>query len=224
MRAIYKINSVILILTAMVLVAIWVEISSNPFVTQYYISSIVVSGIFSVGMFRTLFFLFNVLLNNFTILKKLILAEQYIEGCWIGFFKSKDNEIRLYCEYFEQSLDNIVIRGNSFYEDGNFHATWKAENVTLNAENGTLNYSYYADPINNSIINPGYASFSLRRKTKYSAPYEMIGYSSDLHDSSKLSSMEYKVKDGNSKDLNDLIILAREYAIKNKNIIFRESV
>jgi len=115
-----------------------------------------------------------------------------MEGTWIGFFVGHDSKIRLFAETFEQGINELVIKGKAFQEDGSYHGSWVSDNANINVKLGKLSYTYEADVIGNSFTNPGLARFDLERESNDKPPTRMIGFSSDIFNPAKLKAFEEK--------------------------------
>ncbi len=147
----------------------------------------------------------------------MILGASYMEGTWVGFFIGHDETPRFFIETFEQSISDLIIRGKAFKESGEYHGSWIAENTEVNTRTGKLTYTYDADVIGNSHVNPGLAVFTFDRESRDKPPHAMIGFSSDLFNPKKLKSFEEKMSDNTSIIISDAIEKAKEIYSKNKD-------
>jgi hypothetical protein len=155
--------------------------------------SVFAAGLISLGLYRFLATILLSLFRKIPYIKKLILGPRYMEGTWVGFFVGHENKIRYLVETFEQDLNELIIRGKVFREDGTYHCVYVSQNATVDIKNGKLSYSYDADSIGSTYINPGLARFDLERVSKESPPSRISGYSSDLFHSKKLMAFEEKL-------------------------------
>ncbi len=188
-----KFHSFIISVTTALVFLVW--ISLNKIITDYPFFSVILSGLISLGIYRSLTLLVITLLKKYKVIKKFFLGPRYMEGTWIGFFVGNKNQIRYFIEIFEQDLSRTVIRGRVFRDDGVYHGSWIAEDATIDPIRGKLSYRYETDAIGNTFVNPGIASFSLERTASHKPPIRLIGFSSDLFNPHKLMAIEEKESD-----------------------------
>lgn len=193
-----KFHSIVISLTTLIIFSIWTQFPAQ--ITQYPWLSVIASGIISIGLYRFIASTFLALFRKLQFVKKFILGPSYLEGLWIGFFVGHNNEIRHIVETFEQDLNELVIRGKVFRSDGTYHCSYVSKDATFDTKNGKLTYSYDADTLNNTHINPGLARFEVDRDSKEASPTRLTGYSSDLFHSKKLLAFEEKVLDKKYKE------------------------
>lgn len=194
-----KFHSIVISITTLIVFTAWTQltslISDNPGL------SVFLAGLISLGLYRFLATVSLSLFRNIPLVKKFILGPKYMEGTWIGFFVGHENKIRHLVETFEQDLSELVIRGTVYKDDGSYHCSYVSQNATIDVRNGKLSYSYDADSVNNSHINPGLARFDLVRESKESPPKRITGYSSDLFHPNKLMAFEEKITEKTSMDV-----------------------
>ena len=211
-----KLHLIVTGVTTTVVFSIWtqlpVAIDAHPFL------SVAGSLIVSVGFYRFVFSLFLFAFRKSRGVRKLLLGPYYMEGCWIGFFVSTDNTPRFYYEIFEQTLSTLVIKGKSHREDHTYHGTWIAEDVFIDTKVGKMTYVYHADPIGDTFINPGLATFFFMRESPDKPPLRMFGYASDLYKQGKLKSFEVKLSDATACiDSQEALRKAKELYEKEKD-------
>ena len=208
-----KFHSIVISITTAIVFLIWLGL--NKVIIEYPFLSIALSGLISLGIFRTLALLLLSLFRNSRFFKKFILGPSYMEGIWAGFFVGHKNRIRLFFEIFEQDLNRITIRGRVFREDGGFHGSWIAEDATFDSIRGKLTYNYQADAIGNTFVNPGLGNFDIDRKALHKAPEKLIGFSSDLFNPHKLMAIEEKISNDTMIDDLKALEIAKEIYKKN---------
>ena len=147
----------------------------------------------STGLYKLLYSSIVGLLRANRWVKQRILGPSFVEGTWVGHFTGREGDIRFIVEYFEQDLTGLVIRGSSYTDQGESHATWLAENCRVDPDAGTLIYTYTCDVRSRSVTLQGIGSFALRRHSRNAAPYEIEGYVADLVDGTRLHAKEIKV-------------------------------
>lgn len=132
------------------------------------------------------------LLINIPVLKKFYLGLFYLEGTWIGGF-TQGTETIFTVEYFEQSLNSLKIKGTGFYENGTQYAQWSSKAVSINSEDGILNYLYTCTRNNDDRTIEGVAEFIfIRNSCPLKAPYILNGFSADITDGIRTFNIEYK--------------------------------
>jgi hypothetical protein len=171
------------------------QVSTHP------VTSVLVAGVFSLGIYRLINTIFLTIFRNVQCVKKFILGASYMEGTWVGFFVGHDNNIRYLVETFEQDLSLLKVRGKVYRNDFSYHASHVSTDATIDILNGRLSYSYDADAINNTYVNAGLARFELTRSSREKPAHHMVGYSSDLFNSKKLMAFEDKFSESTAVDL-----------------------
>lgn len=216
-----KFHSIVLSVITTAIFLIWIFL--NKLIAQYPFTSVILSGLVSLGVYRFVAIIFLSLFKKLSFIKKFILGPRFMEGVWVGFFVGKGNKIRLFVEIFEQDLSTTTIRGRSFREDGSYHGSWNAENVTIDLNRAKLTYHYQTDAIRNTFINPGIAGFEIDRNGKYKIPERLIGFSSDLFSPDKLMAFEEKVSLRAVYDSTEILEIAKAIYEKYKIHIQKDS-
>jgi len=151
-----------------------------------------------------------------TFVKEKILGNQYMEGTWIGCYIGVGGKPRLYIEVFEQSLDELIIRGKCFELDNSYKGSWISDTVVIDEKRGIMRYTYESDMLNNSHKNEGIAIFNFERTNRKTPPQKLIGYSSDIFNNTKIKSMEKKIDNSQFPTQLDLLEEAHNFLIENK--------
>ena len=201
-------------MTTALIFLIWLGL--NVVITKHPILTVFLSGLISLGIYRSLGMLLLTLLKHVNIVKRFMLGPQYMQGTWAGFFVGHNNNIRFFVEFFEQDLNRTVIRGRAYREDGSFHGSWIAEDASIDPVRGKLTYHYQTDAIGNTFINPGIGAFDLQRTFASKPPVSLVGFSSDLFNPNKLLAFEDKVADENLLDSSEGLKKARDIYEKYK--------
>ncbi|MFC1596177.1 hypothetical protein ACFL4D_02715 [Candidatus Margulisiibacteriota bacterium] len=207
----------ILSITTFIIFTVWTYLTT--LISQHPFWSVIAACLISLGIYRTLATLLLEVFRNISFIKKWILGPYFMEGTWVGFFVGHNNKIRLFCEIFEQDLSDLVVKGKAFKEDGSYYGYWNSDSVNINVRQGTLSYTYNADVIGNTSINPGLARFNLERSSKNKSPHRMFGYSSDLFSPKKLKAFEDKISDSTDLESADVFAKAKEILMKYKDHI-----
>lgn len=160
-----------------------------------------------------------------THIKKLVLGNKYLDGTWVGVYIAEDDDPRFYYECFEQDFSGLIIRGTCFNKDGTYKGSWISNDVYVDANAGTITYTYVTDMLNNTVKNQGLATFNFQRKNKESVTYKMIGFSSDIFSGKKIKSFEWKLnKEESLMSDNDIINIAKQYYHDNKSVITKKQI
>lgn len=193
MKPLIRFHSIVLSVTTLVVFSLWELFESYSL--NYPILKIAFAAIISIGFYRILMLIIKSIVLNIRFLKKCIFGTQYIEGVWVGFFMGKSDNVRFYIETFEQDFESITIRGKGFRENEGYFGSWISESVNFDNKKGTLNYTYKADALSNTFVNPGLAEFVIERRKNNAPPYRLFGFSADLYDPKKMKSFEEKIND-----------------------------
>lgn len=191
MTAELKFHSTIISITTLFMFSLWKYTSLLE--TNYPWLSVAVAGVMTLGIYRGFSAIVLMFFRKNKMVKKFFLGPYYMEGIWVGFFVGHQNKIRYIVEAIEQGLSELVIRGQVFRDDKTYHCSYTSQDASINLKEGRLSYSYNADTIGNTHINPGLARFDLGRTSKDSSPDTLTGYSSDLFHPNKLMAFEEKL-------------------------------
>lgn len=214
MKPLIRFHSIVLSVTTLVVFSLWELFTSYSL--NYPIFKIALATITSIGVYRIFMLILKSIILNIRQLKKCIFGAQYIEGVWVGFFMGKSDNVRFYIETFEQDFESITIRGKGFRENEGYFGSWISESVNFDDKKGTLNYTYKADALSNTFINPGLADFIIERKKNNTPPYRLLGFSADLYDPKKMKSFEEKIND--QPDIGNI-----EEALKKAKQLYHEN-
>lgn len=118
-----------------------------------------------------------------------------MQGTWVGHFTGRAGDIRYIVEHFEQTIDGLTIRGQSFTETGSSHANWTTEAATIDAERGRLIYTYSCDILTRGVVLQGVGVFHFDRVDQFSQARTIEGHVADLIDGIRLHSLETKISD-----------------------------
>lgn len=125
-------------------------------------------------------------LHRFQFARRIILGPEYVEGTWVGFYKTGNNETRLTVEHFEQSIDGVTIKGYAFTENSDEPIEdWTSKSVSMNAVVGELTYSYNCSRVADNTTFQGQADFKFERQNPRKPPEFLNGYSADFPTSGK---------------------------------------
>ncbi len=212
MKPITKFNSIVLSITTLIVFGCWLLFALIKITNPYLI--VITSGFVSFGVYKILVKVFLWIISKCRKFKKWIFGPYYLEGYWAGFYIGAKGNVRFLIESFEQGFDSLVIRGWSYDENNDYHASWESDTVNINVDKGKLSYMYDVNAISDIANNNGIAIFIFDRETKSSPPIRLRGFSADLHIAKKIKALEVKVSETH---LPDNILLERARELYNQN-------
>lgn len=130
-------------------------------------------------------------LDHSKLARQWTLGAAYIEGTWIGCYKTPGNENRLTVEHFEQTLDGIAIKGYAFTEGSDRPVVdWTSRAAAVDGSLGVLTYSYTCNQATDKTSFEGIADFKFERAQTRKPPQYLNGYSADLIDGIRAGNRE----------------------------------
>lgn len=94
------------------------------------------------------------------LLKKWFLGKKYFEGLWIGYYFDNSEKIYYY-EFFEQDLEELVIKGTAINGKGENVGSWTILHPYINTNESRFAYYYEMDEISSPDITMGYAKATI---------------------------------------------------------------
>jgi hypothetical protein len=149
----------------------------------------------SVGVYKFLATLLLSMSRKWKFIKRHLLGANYLNGTWVGKFRTFDSSWIYTVEHFEQTLSSLKIRGQGFTADGESYAYWNSLSETIDEQSGLLTYTYNCDKNDDKWSFQGVCVFQFERKDETSAPDRMYGYSADLVDGVRLENRETKISE-----------------------------
>ena len=223
MNPLLRFHCLVLSVTAVTIFYFWKLLFSLVITNSNWV--IFITVVTTIGFYRFFTVLFSKVIMNIPVLKKWIFGASYLEVVWADFFIGKEGRIRYYIETFEQDFESIRIRGKGLRESAGYYGSWISNNLNFDVRKGVLVYTYEADALNNTFINPGLASFVVERKKINSVSFRRQGFSVDLYNSKKLKSCKEKISDrpdiGNIKKV---LKLAQQLYAEHKYFLTIENV
>lgn len=147
----------------------------------------------SVGVYRLLTMALRWLMEKVEKIRELVLGPYYMNGTWVGWYRGHTGELRYMVEHFEQSLDSVVIRGWSYTKERQCHGDWVSDLAAIDAEQGTLHFTYKFNVYANSKPSYGLNESHFQRKSKRHAPYALTGLAHDLNDETRIPVQSQRV-------------------------------
>jgi len=230
MKPIIKFNTLVLSLTTTAVFGIWMFISrlilaypewfKDQTNNKYNLLGLLLLGLISVGVYRLFFLVTSYLVNNCHWIKRLVFSSDYLEGTWIGFYIGVSGNVRYIIETYEQTIDNLTIRGTSYDENKNLHTFWTSESYNINAKDGEITYQYKVRSTKENTDPNGIAYFSFIRDNNKKAPEFIVGYSVDSHLSMKCKAMEKKLSKSTAYEINNTLDQAVLFYEEHKSHVF----
>lgn len=206
-----------LIYQIMLLYPNWFKVLDHE---KYNTLGIILLGLISAGVYKTFFIAIDYLMRNFQWVKRVILSSYYMEGTWIGFYIGVSGKVRFMIETYEQTMDDLVIKGISFDENKNLHTFWTSESYNINAESGELIFQYKVKSTHEQTDPNGIAYFNLNRKNNKKATDFIVGYSVDSHLGKKCRAIEMKLSDSTKYDLKETLGRTIQFHEEYKDYVF----
>lgn len=127
--------------------------------------------------------------------KRHLLGASYVNGTWVGKFRTGEAEMAYTVEHFEQTLSSLKIRGQAFRESGESYAQWNSQSETIDEVSGLLTYTYNCDKTSEKGSFQGVCVFQFEREDETCGPTGIRGYSADLVDGVRTENRETKVSE-----------------------------
>lgn len=154
-----------------------------------------VSLLASVGVYKLLAGLLLQIAKRWKWVKRLLLGAIYMNGTWVGKFRSMTGETIHTVEHFEQTLSSLKIRGQAFNASGRSYAYWNSVSETIDEASGILSYTYNCDKNSDKSSFQGIGVFHFERSDEGCAPSRIRGYSADLIDGQRTENREKKISE-----------------------------
>lgn len=197
MTPITKAHSLTFSIATPIVFFIWKSISN--LYGFFWLFDIMITAIISITFYS---FIYKILLQacqKFHVLKKWLLGQRYFEGLWIGYYTSNGINT-FYYEYFEQTLENLSIKGIAFDENYNQLESWTIVNPYINIEESKLAYYYELDELVSPYITLGYVKGTIHWD-KHGRASKLTGYSLDSYSTKKEIFISQKVNIPNKPEL-----------------------
>jgi len=146
----------------------------------------------SLGIYKFLAIVLLGFSRRLKFVKRHLLGASYVNGTWVGKFKTADSSFAYTVEHFEQTLSSLKVRGQAFRESGESYAQWNSESETIDEHSGLLTYTYNCDKTSEKGSFQGVCVFQFERDDETCGPTQMRGYSADLADGVRTENREVK--------------------------------
>lgn len=149
----------------------------------------------SIGIYKLLATLLLASSRKIKFVKRHLLGPSYLNGTWVGKFRTSESSIVYSVEHFEQTLSSLKIRGQAFSVADESYAYWNSLSETIDVEAGVLTYTYNCDKNDDKGSFQGVCVFQFERSDETSGPQGMRGYSADLIDGKRTENRETKLSE-----------------------------
>ncbi|MDG5501413.1 hypothetical protein [Marinobacter sp. BGYM27] len=157
------------------------------------IPSLVATVLGSLGVYKLIAWGVRLILGKWLWLRARVSGPSFLHGTWIGYFRGRNNDLRYVVEHFEQDFDGLVIRGQSFTEDGREHAHWTSTSATIDPRSGVLSYLSGCDIMTRNVTVQSVCVFQIKRDDKSDCAHGITGYAVDVNDGIRIAVTEKKL-------------------------------
>ena len=188
-----KFNSYVTVATIMVMYLMIDNIA--PLLNKFGIAKPIVTLLSAVGVYNLFAKILSSMTRNLLPVKKHLLGASFLNGTWAGEIKGANNEKIITVEFFEQTLNHLVIRGEAFKENGDSYAQWISKATFINESDGVLTYTYSCDKNDDNSSFQGVCVFNFERSSSHVAPNYIKGYSTDVVDGVRGCNREFRISE-----------------------------
>jgi len=190
------VNSIVIFLTTAIMFVVITTLVSLSDVDSFSpLTGVAIAALSSVGAYRLLLRFLIFLIQKSPRVRKWILGSEHLEGVWAGYNIQPDSgDTFLVIERFEQSIDDLVIRGDSYSLDGRHVTNWEAEIYNADPKSGTLAYNFNCRTLAKGTTFKGTAHFNFQRPRKEVPTSCIQGFVYDITADRKEGSHAYEEK------------------------------
>lgn len=157
------------------------------------IPKFIITAIGSLAVFRVIAWGVDIVLRKWLWLRAKIFGPSFLHGTWIGYFRGHNNDLRYVVEHFEQDFDGLVIRGQSFDENGREHAHWTSTSASIDPVRGIFSYLSDCDIKTENVTAHSVCVFQIKRDDKSDCAHGISGYAVDVNDGVRIAVIEQKL-------------------------------
>lgn len=100
------------------------------------------------------------IVGKITFVKKLVFGRYYLDGYWIGYYKTYDEnnkeQYKYLCEHIEQNVAFTRVHGVSYFECGKISTTWHSYDINFNKEMDRLVFCFESERYRYNHISHGF--------------------------------------------------------------------
>lgn len=157
------------------------------------IPALITTVISSLVIYRLIAWGIDIFLRKWLWLRAIVFGPSFLHGTWIGYFRGHNNDLRYVVEHFEQDFDGLVIRGQSFDENGREHAHWTSTSANIDPVRGILNYLSSCDIMTRNVTAQSVCVFQIQRDDISDCAHGITGYAVDVNDGVRIAVIEKKL-------------------------------
>jgi len=147
----------------------------------------------SITLYKLIAWAVELILSKWLWFKSRVFGASFMHGTWIGYFRGHDDDLRYIVEHFEQNFEGLVIRGQSFDEQGKEHAHWVSLSTSIDAKSGRLSYLSLCDILSRNVTVQSVCVFQLERDDQSNMALALHGYAVDVNDGIRIAVTESKI-------------------------------
>jgi hypothetical protein len=156
----------------------------------------VVSLFASAGIYNGLVVLVSWAISRSERIKRLVLGALYISGAWVGYFRGEQTKkLRYFINYFEQSLEGLQMRGESFTEELQPHGSWFSDAAQIDVNAGRMIYVATVQILDRMELYHNLNVYSFHRNSPNDPPDMLSGYVTDIHTGTRTPITQWRVPD-----------------------------
>lgn len=181
----------------------------------------------SIGLYKLLALGVTWIAKKWPWFMKKLLGSYFVGGTWTGYVKTKTGQPRIIVEHYEQTLSDLVIRGQSYKLDGELNATWYTNTAQVDARKGILHCFYSVNVLRKHYLVESIGFLQFDREGIDDGPKRMSGYSLDsdagfeLHEYAADGTLDLGDRT-TLKDASGKIIFEEIYKLSDKLIAFED--
>lgn len=145
MNAEQKLAKYVFAVTIIFMAAAFAYIPQFHEIEQHPITGILVGALTGTGLFEALAKLVELSFTKIKRIKRFILASSYVEGQWVGFYKSPSGQVRLIREFIRQDWSSISINGQAFDSSKMPYGQWRSYSAIVEGDAGLLRATIVGD-------------------------------------------------------------------------------
>jgi hypothetical protein len=130
----------------------------------------------SVGVYTGLTSIISWLIAQFEFVKKLVLGPLYLHGTWAGYLVDETKKVSYFINRFEQDIEILHIKGDSYDENGKILASWNSVAARIDVATGTLTYAALIQHQTKHIQFYNLNVYDFYRSSQKTPPEELRGH------------------------------------------------
>ena len=145
MNAEQRLAKYVFAVTILFMAAAFAYIPQFHEIEQHPITGIIVGALTGTGLFEAIAKLVELGFTKIKFIKRFILGSSYVEGQWVGFYKSPSGQVRLIREFIRQDWSGITINGQAFEVNKAPYGQWRSYSAFVDGDAGLLRATIVGD-------------------------------------------------------------------------------